>query len=260
MVPIYPVISAILTMILVVVVTVLGERFGTRIGGLVGTIPSLLMVALLFIALSSGTQRASDSAVIVILEMAANITFITAFLLLLNRGLAISLIGGLGVWFLFTLGILYTGGAGLAGNILLYLLVLFTDLKILGKISISARPVKIKYTPKELLLRGLFGGIMIGLAVYLAHIGGPVIGGIFSVFPVLFISTMVIYTLRHPVDIPRSMGKSMTMGSLNVISYSAAASLLFPSVGPWLGTLGALTASILTAYFLLTMTSRLNVR
>jgi len=260
MLPLYPILSAVLTIFFVVVVTVLGERFGTRVGGLVGTIPSLLLVALLFIGLSSGVQRASGSAVIVILEMAANITFLTVFLLVLDRGLLVSMVAGLSVWALFTLGILYCGGFGLLGNIALYAVVLAADLRILEKISISSPPVRMKYTPKELLFRGLFGGVMIGLAVYLAHIGGPVIGGIFSVFPVLFISTMVIYTLKHPIDIPRSMGKSMTMGSLNVISYSAVASLSFPIVGAWAGTLLSVIASVLTAFLLLRITSRLNVK
>lgn len=256
----YPFISAALALIMIILITIIGEKWGTRIGGLVGTIPSLLMVALLFISLSSGVQRASGSAVIVILEMAANITFITVFLLVLRRGLALSLVAGLTAWLFFTLGILYTGGFGLFGNILMYTAVLLIDLKILGKISISAAPVKIKYTPKELLFRGLFGGVIIGLAVYLAHIGGPVVGGIFSVFPVIFISTMVIYTLRHPVDIPRSMGKSMTMGSLNVISYSVAAALSFPMVGPWAGTIISILSSIVTAFLLLQFTSHLKLK
>jgi hypothetical protein len=98
------------------------------------------------------------------------------------------------------------------------------------------------------------GGTAIGTAVFLSKVGGPVIGGIFAIFPAIFLSTMVIYSLKHEASVPRAMGKSMTLGSLNVFSYAPTASLTFPLWGVWVGTILSLCASIVTSMILLRFT------
>ena len=255
----YPLISAAFALCMVVLVTVIGERWGTRIGGLVGTIPSLLLIALIFIGLDNGPESAASSASIVILEMGANITFLSLYLLTIHRGIIQALIASMSVWALISYLILVTGGFGIAGNSLLYFLMLITNLALLKNIGISSTPIKIKYSLKELSFRGILGGTAIGSAVFLSKIGGPVIGGIFAVFPAIFLSTMIIYSLKHDIGVPRAMGKSMTLGSLNVFSYALTASLTFPVWGIWLGTVSSLSASIITSLLLLRFTKR-NLR
>ncbi len=248
----YPFISALLALTMVIMVTVIGERWGTRIGGLVGTIPSLLLIALIFIGLSSGPERAASSASIVIVEMGANITFLSVYLLTLHKGMGRAIILSMFAWAVISYMILISGGFGTAGNSLLYFVMLVVNLALLRHIGISSRPMKLKYSAKELSFRGFLGGTAIGTAVFLSKVGGPVIGGIFAIF----LSTMIIYSLKHDIDIPRAMGKSMTLGSLNVFSYALTASLTFPVWGIWLGTVSSLSASIITSLLLLRFTRR----
>lgn len=255
----YPFISALLALTMVILVTVIGERWGTRIGGLVGTIPFLLLIALIFIGLSGGPERAGDSATIVIVEMGANITFLSVYLLTLHKGMARAITLSMSVWAVISYLILVSGGFGTAGNSLLYFFMLVVNLALLRRIGISSRPMKLKYSAKELSFRGLLGGTAIGTAVFLSKVGGPVIGGIFAIFPAIFLSTMIIYSLKHDIDVPRAMGKSMTLGSLNVFSYALTASLTFPVWGIWLGTISSLSASIITSLLLLRFTRR-NLR
>ncbi len=250
----YPFISAVLALTMVILVTVIGERWGTRIGGLVGTIPSLLLIALIFIGLSSGPERAASSASIVIIEMGANITFLSVYLLTIHKGMVRALALSMSVWAVISYLILISGGFGTAGNSLLYFFMLVANLALLRHIRISSRPMKLRYSVKELSFRGILGGTAIGAAVFLSKVGGPVIGGIFAVFPAIFLSTMIIYSLKHDIEVPRAMGKSMTLGSLNVFSYALTASLTFPVWGIWLGSLFSLSASIITSMLLLRLT------
>lgn len=252
----YPLISALLALTMVILVTIIGERWGTRIGGLVGTIPSLLLIALIFIGLSNGPERAAGSARIVIVEMGANITFLSVYLLTLHRGMGPALIFSMSVWAVISYLILISEGFGTAGNSLLYFFMLAVNLTLLRHIGISSQPMKLKYSAKELSFRGILGGTAIGTSVFLSKMGGPVIGGIFAIFPAIFLSTMIIYSLKHGIEVPRSMGKSMTLGSLNVFSYALTASLTFPMFGIWLGTVLSLSASVLTSLLLLKITRK----
>lgn len=252
----YSVASSLLAMAIIIIITIMGERWGTRIGGIIGTIPFLLVVGLAFISLSQNDRFAADVATVVILEMGANITLITLYLFNINRGILRALLIGVGGWGTISIGIFLTGGAGLLGNMVLYSLMLVINLKALQKIDMNSEIKKIKYTWKEILFRGFLGGITIGSAVFLSIVGGPIIGGIFSVFPVIFISTLVIYSLRHKENTIKSMGKSMTLGSLNVVSYATTAALTFPIIGMVWGTLISIIASFLSSYILIILTRK----
>ena len=252
----YPLISALFALIMIILVTVAGERLGTRVGGLVGTIPSLLLIALIFMGLSDGPERAASSSAVVIVEMGANITFLSVYLLTLHRGILPALLCSMSVWAGISYLILITGGLGIFVNSVLYFFMLVVNLALLRHIPISSEPVKLRYSPKELSFRGILGGATIGTAVFLSKVGGPVIGGISAIFPAIFLSTMIIYSLKHEIGVPRAMGKSMTLGSLNVFSYALTASLVFPRWGVWMGTVLSLFASVGTSLFLLRLTKK----
>jgi hypothetical protein len=95
--------------------------------------------------------------------------------------------------------------------------------------------------------RGVLGGGIIALAVVIAKFMGPVLGGIFSVFPALFLSTMLIYTFEHGAEYAGAMAKTMSIGGTSVVVYAFAGHFLFPVYGMALGSLIAFVESVLVA-------------
>ena len=96
---------------------------------------------------------------------------------------------------------------------------------------------------------------MIAIAVFTASIGGPVIGGILSVFPAILLSTTIILYLRQGEAFTGATGRSMVPGTVNIVAYVLIAYLFFPEFGTYLGTvLTVIPSYIWSALFYSIMT------
>jgi hypothetical protein len=105
------------------------------------------------------------------------------------------------------------------------------------------------YSPLQILGRAFFSGMIIAFAVFMSKVGGPIFGGIFSAFPAVFISILIISYKSRGMDFSRAMTKPlMTTGMLAVVVYGAAVRYLYPSFGLITGTLGAYVLSLGGAY------------
>jgi len=105
------------------------------------------------------------------------------------------------------------------------------------------------YSTLQVLGRAFFSGIMIAFAVFMSRIGGPIFGGIFSAFPAVFISILIISYKSRGMDFSRAMTKPlMTTGMLSIVAYGTAVRFLYPSFGLIAGTLGAYILSLVFAY------------
>ena len=102
---------------------------------------------------------------------------------------------------------------------------------------------RISYTPLEIAFRGLFAGLMISVSVVGASLGGATLGGILSVFPAIFTSTMVILYIRQGSEFTGATGSTMVLGSANVVVYSLVVYMTYPDLGLVLGTVTALAVS-----------------
>ncbi len=94
----------------------------------------------------------------------------------------------------------------------------------------------IRYRPREVLFRGVFAGAVIAIAVFMTKTGGPVLGSILSVFPAIFLSTMIILYTQQGEKFTGATGRSMIPGTINVVVYAVAAYFLFPVYGTGMGT------------------------
>ena len=242
--------------------TISAERFGSKVGGLIGGLPSTVVIALLFIGLTQSPQAAAQATTVMPLAQGLNGLFIIAFMLLIPRGLWLSLLSALLLWFfqstlLYLLDIQNFWVSILGWLVLLFFCYLVSEkwMKIpsQGKVVIS-------YPPTQLAWRALFGGGVIALAIFMAKVGGPLLGGIFSSFPAMFLSTLVITYLAAGATFSRSVGKSLLIsGLVNVPLYEIMVRILYPTVGIGLGTAFALLFSMCTGYLtFLFMKTRLS--
>lgn len=235
----------ILSAFVVILIMYIAERFGSKIGGIVGTLPSTLVIALLFIASSKGPTLASDAALIVPVELAINILFLFVFSLLIHRSTSIAFLASFGIWTLFSLLLIVFSIKDAILSLILYLLtaiVLFIILEKIIQIP-SSGSVHVHYTIKKIMLRGLLAGTIIAFAVFLSNFDIE-LSGVFSVFPAILSSTMLIAVREHGPIFAAGMAKSMIIGLSSVATYAVVVHYLYPSAGIVIGTIAAYLISV----------------
>ena len=84
----------------------------------------------------------------------------------------------------------------------------------------------------------------IALSVLLAQSGSPLLAGIASVFPAIFLTTMVSVWLSQGEAVQAGAVGPMMLGSGAVSAYALIAVLSFEAYGPWLGALAAWGGSV----------------
>ena len=93
-----------------------------------------------------------------------------------------------------------------------------------------------KVGPLTLFLRGLAAGSAIAASVWIAGLGLPFISGMVSVFPAIFLTTMVSLWISQGADVPVGATGPMMLGSASVSIYALLCIPLFVSLGPWWGS------------------------
>ena len=79
--------------------------------------------------------------------------------------------------------------------------------------------------------RGIAAAIAIGVAVWLSQQGSPLLAGIASVFPAIFLTTMVALWISQGEEVPSGAVGPMMLGSMSVSLYALVATVLIPSFG-----------------------------
>jgi uncharacterized membrane protein (GlpM family) len=240
-----------LSALVVVLVTIIAEKYGTKIGGVIGTLPSTIIIAFLFIALNKGVQFAAESVAIVPAEMGINLVFLVLFTLLSLRKISVALVGSLLGWTTLTIVLFYSNITSIIVSLAVFLLCFLVTFIILDKMKkITAQnTIKVHYTPFKLLSRSFIAGTVIAIAVTFSNIG-VALSGIFSVFPAIFLSTMLISLKEHGPQFTGAMAKGMIYGSPSVVSYAASIYFLYPLIGILLGTFSAFLIAIVVTLML----------
>jgi uncharacterized membrane protein (GlpM family) len=226
--------------LVVVVISITAERYGTIKGGILGTLPSTVVIAFLFIAYNKGVNHASEAVAVVAAEMGVNVIFLLVFTLLAHRFLRIALPSAFAIWTILSLLLYYFNVNNIFLSLCIYVIAFVVSLLILERIKKiqSFDTVPVQYTFLKIGLRGILAGFVIAIAVYLSNIGA-VLSGIFATFPVIFLSTMIISTKEHGSSFSGALAKSMIFGSPSVISYAVAIHFLYPLDGILIGTIVA---------------------
>ncbi|MEE8420088.1 MAG: DUF3147 family protein [Dehalococcoidales bacterium] len=236
--------------------TVLAEKFGTRLGGVIAGLPSTTAVALFFIAWTQTPLIVSEATTIIPLAMGANALFVLAYSLLVRYSFWLSLAAALGLWFALSFGLVLLKfdnfPLSLAGFVVLLAFVYFILEKKSGITSEGKKDMR--YTGRQLIFRAIFSGIMIAFAVLMGKVSGPLWGGIFSIFPAVYISIIFITHLAHGKSFSLAILKVvMLSGQVNVIIYVIAARYTYLHLGLFWGTffpyLASLASTCLLYYY-----------
>ena len=241
--------------------TIAAERLGSSIGGTIGGLPSTVVVTLFFIGLVDTPEAASEATGIVPLIVGFNGLFLVTYAAIARHGFWKGLGAALVVWIVLSTMAVTLGLDDFTLCMALYIVLLalshFLFARVLTVPVYGQRSVS--FTPRQIALRAVLGGAIVGIGVYLSKVGGPTLGGVMASCPAVFISALVIAYASRGVEFSLSLTRPLMISALiNVVVYALAARYLFLAVGLVLGTVLAFAISLGSAYgtYLLIMFSQ----
>ena len=235
----------------VIAATVLADKFGSKVGGLVAGLPSTVMFGLFFLAWTQNNHAAVQATTIIPIIGGINCLFLVSYIFLIKtKKIWTSLLASLSLWGLLSFGLILLKFDNYFFSIVGYILSLILSYYLLEYVlrvqSLSGK--KQKYTRSIILMRGLISGFIIAFSVYIGKVGGPILGGMFSMFPAMFISTILItYFSQGPLFSAATMKSSMLSG-ISIVIYSVLVRYTYTSMGILWGTLVSLVGSFLSGF------------
>jgi uncharacterized membrane protein (GlpM family) len=235
----------------VVIATVIAEKHGSKIGGLILGLPSTIVLALFFIGWTESPQAAVDASVLIPIMGAINTAFVLCYLTLAKKGLFRALTAAFILWFILSATLVVTGFSDFALSIIIFLPSLPLSIYLIERVlRIRSEPGReVVYTHHQLLFRGLFTGSVIASAVFLSKIGGPVLGGVFSMFPAMGTSTIVVTHLAHGPKFSSAVIKVSVLSGIAIVIYGFSVMYCYPRFGLELGTIISLIIAMLSGFF-----------
>lgn len=227
------------------------QRMGSKMGGFIGGLPSTALISFFFIGFTQSPQMAALATTSFPLAMGISSIFLVIFALTGKWGFATAIGISISGWFVFAAAIIWLNTQNFVFIIAVYVIILVFSYIILEKFlnipsqSKSKKPESIWQTT----IKSAFGGAIITIAVLLAKIGGPTLGGIFAAFPAMFISTLTLTYKSHGIEFSRSLTKSlMITGMFTIVIYAIGVRYFYPVLGLLAGTAVSLSISAFSAY------------
>ena len=237
----------------ITIVTLIADRFGSKLGALLATMPSNIVVSMLFIGIGQGSLFASDAATAVPAGLAVDALFIFIYVLAVKKYGLKAFIPAIGTWavLIYLLGSnnLATFVPGLAAFVVATV-VLFVILEYYLKIP-SRKANRITVGRNEIIMRAIFSGSVVAAVVIVAAVTNSVWGGLLATFPASWSSSLFLVTRSQGGKFAQGFGKVMLFSQWTIIIYAIAVMLAFPVYGPLVGTLLAYLSSavFVTAFY-----------
>lgn len=236
------------------------ERFGGLLGGVMGTIPSTIVPASIGFAVSArGPEALAAALAVTPVGMLLNAAFLWLWRVLPGRLPASSLGRRLALMTAISLSF-WGAGAALVAEALslarargLPLVGLgWACTALIGLAGVLAC-LRLPEAPRgsrsvgvgTALARGILAALAVGCAMALNRYGGPVAAGMASVFPAIFLTTMVSLWLAQGEAVPAGAVGPMMLGASGVSVYAMLAARWMPGMGPWIGSFSAWMVAVL---------------
>lgn len=255
-------VPALLAGLIAIAVTIAIERLGGRLGGILGTIPSSIVPASIGLWQSSpGTADFQATLAVMPVGLLLNVGFLYLWRTV-PRHLPGESLGGrlglmsalsLGAWFVAAFVSVATVAAMRAQGMPLDALGwTMTGLIALSGIAACWQPRaaprgRRKVGPGTLLVRGVLASAAVLVAIVMAEHGGALAAGVATVFPAIFLTTMVALWLAQGEAVPAGAVGPMMLGASSTGVYAMVAVVTIPALGPAAGALIAWLVAVLGA-------------
>lgn len=222
----------------------LAERRGSKVGGLVLGFPSTVLIATVFIGWTQSPQAAARAAAVMPAVHGLNCLYILVSLV--GRRFWAAWAAGLAVWGAGSFLIVLLKFDSFLAGLFIYAALLAFAFRRIGRI-LPRDPEAAKGRaagPRLVAARGLLGGTIIAAAVLIAKVGGPLIGGVFAIFPAVFTGALLATSLSHGAVFSAAVMRASLVGGISCIVFAAAVRLSFVPLGLALGTLVSAFAAL----------------
>lgn len=231
--------------------TLIAQKFGSKIGGIIGGFPSTIIVSLFFIGLVESPAAASNATSIIPLIVGYNGLFLVAYSYFARKSFLAGMSAALGLWFLLSITTIKLGLDSFTLSLILYgCIFLFIVVWVKRNIIAESLPNKsIRFTATQIWIRFIFSGSTISTAIYIGKKSGVLIGGAISVFPIVFISTLIIGYISEGKEFSISLSNNLMVSSMiNIVVYAICVRYFFLFWGIATGTCLAMLISSCTTY------------
>ncbi len=231
------------------------ERIDKKYAGLILASPTTTVLGLFFLGLTIGSDKITTIIPATFLPLGISILFAAIYFYSANylhrfylkkmSEILLTYTLSIFVWLLLILPIILLRFSNLIWGIAACFALIGLTQYLLSLFPFKvATPKIVTYTFAQKLGRGIFIGLVITLIVYLGKTLGPFWGGVFSVFPGAFSSTLPIFHwYNEPKDL-YAFVKGIPLGALSVIIYLVTALFTFPVFGYGWGTVAAYIVSL----------------
>lgn len=247
-----PALSAVMAGCVAVLATLAIERLGGRTGGVLASAPTTIVPFSLGLW-SQTPESFADGMGLVPAGMLVNALFLLTWRTLPPRlpprplpvQLATMIGASLTVWALAAaisvgVGTLARSGGYATWPVGLAALAVGATVGVLACLDAPPAPAGgRRVAPLTLAARGVLAALAIGGAVTLARTQGPLIAGMASVFPAIFLTTMTSLWVSQGQAVPLGAVGPMILGATSVGVYALAAIVTFPWLGPAPGAAAA---------------------
>jgi len=231
----------------IALLTLLAERFGSRVGGLIVNLPSNILITLIFITVTQGVTFMQGMVPAIPVGMLIDTFFLVVFIALLRVNLLVSILGSLGCWAALAFLANRIRLESLEYNVLIYMgvtILVYLFVEFSWKIPAVGKSDK-RYTTRQMAVRAIFAGGIVGSVVLLSHYVPAYLTGIVSTFPAVLFSTMVILAIARGKAFARATGKIMIISSTNIVIYALGVYYTYPLLGIVAGTILSFMAAFL---------------
>ncbi len=229
--------------------TLLADKHGTKIGGFITGLPSTALISLFFIGWTQSPGAAVEATNVIPLIGAVNALFLLKYISLVRTNFWLALVSSLFLWGLLSSAAVFLKFADFFVSLVIYFIVVPISFFIIEKgIKVkSTTAAKIEITSGTLIFRGLFSGTIIALAVVMGKVGGPLLGGMFAMFPAMFTGTLLITFFTHGHLFSSAMMKVALISAVTVILYAVLVRTTYIPLGLIWGTFVSILVSFAAA-------------
>ena len=224
----------------------LAERRGSKAGGLVLGFPSTVLLAIVFIGWTQSTQAAVLATSVIPAVHGINALYVLITVSLLGRRPWAGWGAGLAVWSACAALVVVSKFDDFAAGVLVYAALLAVSIWRIGRILPNdAEAARGRAAgPLLIALRGALGGAAVALAVLIAKLGGPLVGGVFAIFPAVFTGALLATAVSHGPAFSAAVMRSTLIGGTSCVIFAAAVRASFVPLGLAAGTVVSTLAAL----------------
>ena len=242
------VLSGLMGGLVVAGLTFAADKAGERIGGLIGGLPSVVLVSYFFIGLTVGEEAVFASTTS--FPLAYVVTGIAAWIYVATEGPMLRRLGMMmGFWLMGQAALVMSGVEDFGVSSLAYILFLlaFTGflMQRLAGYDLSGIDVAKAKRSIGFLGRAMIGGLVVGGAVLLSKLAGPVFGAVMAAFPGVFLSSIIISEANKGPNYTRRLMLSLIFsGTVNCMAFVIVLRFSVVELGIVAATLIALASTL----------------